>query len=119
MENTFLPSLATNCTDKQIALIINSNDTTFKKLLKSNIFAKTIPDTTLKKFFNVSNYEKLNDRLNNKYDRIAYIPFGMPSIFIEGILVGRQLEKNKKILKTIKTIFPNCYISNLDGIIIE
>lgn len=120
MENTFLPSLISNTTDKQIAVILHSKDNSFKNMLKNNLFSKYIPNDTIQKFFCVNDYDKvLNQRDSNEYDRIAYIPFGIPSIFIAGFLVGRKLEKNKKSLTEIKSIFPNCYICNLDGVVIS
>lgn len=120
MENTFLPSLATNLSDKQLALIFYSKDNDFKNIINNNLFSKQIPDDTIKKFFCLKDYERvLNNRKFNEYDRIAYIPFGIPSTYIEGILVGRKIENNKKILYSIKSIFPNCYICNLDGIVIS
>ena len=51
-------------------------------------------------------------------DRESAILFGIPSNFIEGILVGRTYEKNNKILEKIKELLPNCYICNLDGKVI-
>ena len=52
------------------------------------------------------------------FERTDYIIFGLPSNCIEGVLVGRIVERNKKYLKQIKDLFPNCYICNLDGIVI-
>jgi len=52
-------------------------------------------------------------------DRESAILFGIPSCFIEGILVGRNYEKNEEMLKEIKDILPNVYICNLDGIVIK
>lgn len=37
-------------------------------------------------------------------DRESAILFGIPSNFIEGILVGRKYEKDKEILEKIKII---------------
>jgi len=42
----------------------------------------------------------------------------MPSCFIEGILVSKELEKNLEKLKVLKEKFPKCYIANLEGKII-
>ena len=51
-------------------------------------------------------------------DRESAVLFGIPSCFIEGILVGRIYEKDQKILKEIKELLPDCYICNLDGKVI-
>ena len=119
MENTFLPSLISNLPDKQLALIIHSRDKTYTSILKNNLFSNNNPNDTIKKFLRMSDYDKvLNNRHTNEYNRIAYIPFGIPSTYIEGIMVGRKIESNKTLLSKIKTIFPQCYICNLDGIVI-
>lgn len=47
------------------------------------------------------------------------ILFGMPSCFIEGILVSREYENDSDKLEELKRYFPNCYIANLDGIVIK
>ena len=47
------------------------------------------------------------------------ILFGIPSCFIEGILVGRKYENNKEILNKIKKLVPESYICNLDGKVIR
>ena len=52
-------------------------------------------------------------------DRESAILFGVPSCFIEGILVGREFEKNDEGIKKLKESFPNCYICNLDGVVIK
>ena len=44
--------------------------------------------------------------------------FGLPINLVEGILVGRRLEKDKKSLEYIKSKLPDCYICNLDGKVI-
>ncbi len=44
--------------------------------------------------------------------------FGLPSSLIEGVLVSKKLEKNKKSLEYIKKRLPDCYICNLDGKVI-
>ena len=38
--------------------------------------------------------------------------------FIEGILVGRKIEKDKNVLQEIKELLPWIYICNLDGKVI-
>ena len=51
-------------------------------------------------------------------DRESAILFGVPSNLIEGILVGREYEKDQSKLKEIKQLIPNAYICNLDGKVI-
>ena len=51
-------------------------------------------------------------------DRESAILFGVPASLIEGILVGREYEKDQSKLKEIKQLIPNAYICNLDGKVI-
>ena len=51
-------------------------------------------------------------------ERVAYIMFGIPRNCIEGLFVGRKTEKNKKQLLQLKSLFPDCYICNIDGKVI-
>jgi len=51
-------------------------------------------------------------------DRESAIMFGLPINLVEGIFVGRRLEKDKKALEYIKSKLPDCYICNLDGKVI-
>ena len=44
--------------------------------------------------------------------------FGLPARLIEGVFVGRIIEKEKEALKHIKSRLPDCYICNLDGVVI-
>lgn len=44
--------------------------------------------------------------------------FGLPVSLIEGILVGRKIERDKDALNYIKKKLPDCYICNLDGLVI-
>ena len=59
------------------------------------------------------------ERYNYILERADYIIFGLPKNCIEGILVGRQVEQNNKHIETLKALFPNSYICNLDGVVIR
>ena len=120
-EARFMPSLVQK--KIQIAFIINGNNEYMENLKKGDILNQDyFDDKFVKNFVNESYYEKfINDRKNKDdffTDRESAILFGIPSCFIEGILVGRDYEKNSNILKEIKKIFPECYICNLDGLVI-
>lgn len=52
-------------------------------------------------------------------NRASYVIFGMNKCFIEGVVIGRKVEKNKKQLDKVKKLFPNCYIANLDGKVVR
>ena len=72
----------------------------------------------LKKYHPLA-FQMLEKHKNDFFtDRESAILFGIPACLIEGILVGRKYEKNYKIIKEIKKLLPNCYVCNLDGIVI-
>ena len=107
----------------QIGIIFNSDNKYIKNLLKYDILdKKNINDKDVEPFVNPEYYNNfIKERLNrNMYftDRESAILFGIPHNFIEGILVGRKYEKNKKMLNKVKKLLPNCYICNLDGKVI-
>lgn len=56
---------------------------------------------------------------NNKFhSRASTILFRLPANLIEGILVGREYEKDQSKLNKIKELLPNAYICNLEGKVI-
>ena len=120
-EARFLPSLLQDRV--QIGIIFDSNNKYIEKLLKGDILSNSISNRKLKEFVNPSYYERFIKDKKHKNDfftdRESAIIFGIPSNFIEGILVGRNYEKDKKILEEIKKLLPNSYICNLDGIVIK
>lgn len=119
-EARFMPSLVQN--NVQIGIIFNGQNDEISELLKGDILSNSINDEDVKEFVNSYYYEKfIKDRKNKDdffTDRESAILFGLPSNLIEGILVGREYEKDKQILKEIKSLLPDCYICNLDGIVI-
>lgn len=120
MEIRFMPSLAKD--DNQIAFIINGTDKKVQNYIKNDLHDYSLPFDVVKEFYNFKSKEEeqdfKNNRLNGKRARIAYILFGIPRSMIEGVLVGRKFEKNKKVLQHIKQQLPSCYICNLDGEVI-
>ena len=107
----------------KIAIIYNNNEY-INKLLNGDILnIDNIDDKTVKDFIN-KNYD-INSFISGRHnkddyftDRESAVLFGIPSNFIEGILVGRTYEKDSDILNEIKRLLPNCYICNLDGKVI-
>ncbi len=117
-EIRFLPSLIRD--DNQIAFILNTNNDYAKKIIKNDIFSLGFDKRILKSFISkwfIENfiYIKRDDFTTNRESAII---FGIPSCFIEGVLVGRKLENDKKQLEMIKEKFPQCYICNLNGKVI-
>ena len=120
-EARFMPSLVQK--KVQIGIIFNSSLASMSNLLAGDILeTNNVNDKDVQPFVNNHYYEQfIIDRKNKDdffTDRESAILFGIPSNFIEGILVGRTYEKNNKILEKIKELLPNCYICNLDGKVI-
>ena len=97
---------------------------TNEKLTKGTLLHGTYKNIEgLKEFINEWYYDKfIEERLNKDdffTDRESAILFGIPSNLIEGILVGREYEKDNNMLNEIKELLPNSYICNLDGKVIR
>ena len=92
-------------------------------MLNYDILSLDFDENDVKNFISPSYYDRFIKERKNKNDfftdRESAIIFGIPSIFIEGILVGRKYENNEIILNEIKSLLPNAYICNLDGVIIK
>lgn len=119
-EARFMPSLVQN--KVQVGIIFNGNNDVIKELLKGDILSNGISDEDVKEFVNPDYYEKfIVDRKNKDdffTDRESAILFGLPANLIEGILVGREYEKDQSKLNEIKKLLPNAYICNLEGKVI-
>lgn len=120
-EARFLPSLVQN--NVQIGIIFNGNNDQIKELLKGDILESTnINDSDVRDFVNEKYYEQfIIDRCNKDdffTNRESAVLFGIPANFIEGILVGRDYEKDLEMLNKIKSLLPEVYICNLDGKVI-
>lgn len=120
-EARFMPSLVQDRV--QIGIIFNGSNKYLAELLKGDILnPNNINDDDVKPFINQDYYERFIK--NRKYkddfftDRESAILFGIPSNFIEGILVGRKYENDNKILVELKTLLSDVYICNLDGKVI-
>ena len=119
-EARFMPSLIQN--EVQIGIIFNVANSDVKSLLERDILTDFISDEDVKPFIHEGYYYKfVHDRKNKNdffTDRESAILFGIPTNFIEGILVGRNYEKDREKLKEIKNMLPWIYICNLDGEVI-
>lgn len=118
-ESRFMPCLANNKVN--VAFIFNTESNEAKEYIKNDVFNldlnKKIVKTMLKKWF-YTKFIYCEKRTPLTTDRESAILFGMPSCFIEGILVSREYENNNEIINKLKEFFPNCYIANLDGKVI-
>ena len=120
-EARFLPSLVQD--DVQIGIIFDGNNDKIKLLMKNDILNGKFTNKELKYFVSKYYYSKFLKDIVHKNDfftdRESAVLFGIPSCFIEGILVGKKYEKDNEMLNKIKTLLPNCYICNLDGKVIK
>ena len=92
------------------------------KLIENDVWNTKFAGEMLEEFLDSRYYNKfLEEKFNRTAqttDRESAIMFGLPSTLIEGVFVGRKLEKDEKSLKYIKDKLPDCYICNLDGKVI-
>lgn len=121
-EARFLPSLVQN--KVQIGIIFNGDNQYVRDLLKGDILnPDNISDSDVVEFVNEDYYERFIIDRKNKDDfftnRESAVLFGIPANLIEGVLVGREYEKNISILDEIKMMLPDCYICNLVGKVIR
>lgn len=121
MEIRFMPSLAKN--NNQVAFIVNTEHELTQRLRQNSVFKEPFNKEYAYEFLtNNSNSKEKFLKEGFKEDfflRADYLIFGLPANTIEGILVGREVENNQQHLTTLKTLFPNCYICNLDGKVIK
>lgn len=95
-EARFLPSLVQS--KVQIGIIFNSDNEDIKKMLENDILSLNMCDEDVKDFVDKKYYPRFIRGRKNKdaffTDRESAILFGIPSCFIEGILVGKNYETN-------------------------
>ena len=120
MEIRFMPSLARDI--NQYGFILNIDNEYAKELDKNNVNTLEY-DRSISKHFNNCFARRKKDlpklKTETYMNRASYVIFGMNRCFIEGIIVGRKVEKNKTQLNYVKKLFPDCYIANLDGKVIK
>lgn len=118
-EQRFLPNKYNN--NSTMAFIIRNDSEEKNTIIKNDIFSldfnqkilkKILPNWFYKKYMVTRNFD------NYETGREKAILYGIPSTFIEGIIVNKEIEKNIEDLKRIKDIFPKCYICNISGKVI-
>ena len=119
-ESRFMPCLANNKVN--VGFIFSTESAEAKEYIKNDVFNldlnPKIVKTVLEKWF-YTKYIYCEKRTPLTTNRESAILFGMPSCFIEGILVSREYENDSDKIDELKSYFPNCYIANLDGIVIK
>ena len=109
-----MPSLARDI--NQYGFILNVASKEAKKLLENDINTENFNNKTKKKFgLDNLNGKGKKEGVFNFINRARYLVLGLNKCFIEGIVVGRKVEKDKNCLQNLKQKFPNCYVCNLDG----
>ena len=104
-EVRFIPSLVSD--KRQIAFILNMESDYAKRLAYDDVWNNDFDEETLKPFLDEHYREKFlcEDRIKRDArttDREAAIMFGLPAKLIEGVFIGRKIEKDKEALKYIK-----------------
>lgn len=120
-EIRFIPSLVSD--KRQIAFILNMDSDYAKKLAYNDVWNLDFDKETLISFLDYRYVEKFinEDRIKRDVvttDRESAIMFGLPINLVEGVFVGRKIEKDNKALDYIKSKLPDCYVCNLDGKVI-
>lgn len=119
-EVSFLPSLVSE--KRQIAFILNMESDYAKELIQADIWNTELDGEMLEPFIDCRYYPKFLEERNKRTaittDRESAIMFGLPTELIEGVFVGRKIESDKEALDHIKNKLPDCYICNLDGLVI-
>ena len=120
-EVRFIPSLVAN--KRQIAFILNMDSDYAKEIVKNDVWNTSFDKETIKDFIDYRYLDKFLVERNNRNamttDRETAIMFGLPPKLIEGVFVGRKVEKDDNMLDYIKDKLPDCYICNLDGKVIR
>ena len=118
-EARFLPNLQKDYV--QIGFILNMKSKEAKSLLEGDIFRLDFDKEILKSFVVDKIYNHFINDIRDDFftNRESAIVFGIPPVFIEGVLVGRIYEKDNDKLDYIKSKLPNAYICNLDGKVIR
>ena len=121
-EVRFMPSLVSS--KRQFAFILNMESEYAKKLAYNDVWNLDLDRETVAPFLNEKYVDTFieKDRINPTpatTDRESAIIFGLPISLVEGVLVGRKIENDEKVLDHIKEKLPDCYICNLDGKVIR
>ncbi len=81
------------------------------ELLSYDCYRDTKEGDIAKNFTNVAGLLEQGDRLSS-------ILYGVPSNLFTGIVLGNGLLEKKEVVELIVRMFPDCYISTMDGVII-
>lgn len=94
-----------------LAFVIEQNDEAHELLEYDCYKSETVQSDITKSFVNVGG-------LPGEGDVLSSILYGVPSNLFSGIVLGNNLLEKKEIIKLLIKLFPDCYISSIDGVII-
>lgn len=119
MEIRFMPSLAKD--ENQIGFIVNCEHKMCIKMRENSVFSNHFNKEYAYEFVSGRAKEKFLQTgfVDDFFQRAEYLIFGLPKSCIEGIIVGRKIENNMEYLIKLKQLFPECFIANLDGKVIN
>ncbi len=103
-----------------LAFIVGFDDD--DKLIENDIFNTSFDKKILENILPIWFYKKyMENRTFDNYEtgREKGIIFGIPISMIKGIMISRNRENDKEYINKISNLFPNCYICNIDGIVIK
>ena len=116
-EVSFLPSLVSE--KRKIAFILNFDSECAREMRRADIWNPDFSDAFLEPFLDYRYYPKFlalrSHPTAQDTDRESAVMFGFPAALIEGVFVGRKIERDEKALCHIKEKLPDCYIVGLDG----
>lgn len=93
----------------KLAFIINPN-AKLQDLLDTDMYQEKNNNNSMQYMLNL-----LKDYKTEKYGQVAAIPYGIPSNFISGIVVGDYLLQSKEYMQVLQELFPNCYVLTHNG----
>lgn len=106
--------------DPTMAFIVTNDTEEKNEILKNNLLSKDFDRNMLEDILPESYIEKYIDGCFNIHEtgRENMIIFGVPSSFIEGIIVCDDIKSDVNKLTEIKSIFSDCYICDINGVVL-
>lgn len=93
----------------KLAFIINPN-AELKDLMDTDMYKKQNSDHIMQKMLHL-----LEKYMGEKNGQVSAIPYGIPSNFLSGIVVGDYLLQNEEYMRVLQQVFPDCYILTHQG----
>lgn len=106
--------------DPTMAFIVTNDTEEKNELLKNNLLSPNFDREMLEEILPKSYIEKyIDDEFDiHETGRENMIIFGVPSKMIEGIIVCDYIKNNIDELNKIKSIFSDCYICDINGVVL-